>query len=199
MFVSSVRRELRQMASPGRAQISRKFFKTKPGEYGDGDQFLGLTVPQIRRLAQRYRPQSPAATLPLLRSPIHEERLLALVILVTAFAAADALGQEQIYQIYFQNISSINNWDLVDISAPPIVGGFLWQRSRSPLRCWARSQSLWERRIAVIATFYFIRRDEFGPTLRLARQLLVDREDLIHKAVGWMLREVGKRNRPLIE
>ena len=199
MIVSSIRREIRQLASPARARISQRFFKTGPGEYGEGDQFVGLTVPQIRRLVQQPRPLSPTATKQLLQSPIHEERLLALLILVDAFAAADGAGQEQIYQIYLQNTQFINNWDLVDTSAPPIVGAFLWKRSKAPLRQLARSQNLWERRIAVIATFYFIRRNEFGPTLELARQLLADREDLIHKAVGWMLREVGKRNRAVAE
>ena len=182
------------MANPERARISQRFFKTGPGEYGEGDQFIGLTVPQIRRLAHQYRHLSPIATQQLLQSPLHEERLLALVILVDAFAAADSLGQAQIYKIYRQSTRFINNWDLVDTSAPQIVGAFLWKRSRAPLRQLARSQNLWERRIAIIATFYLIRQDEFEPTLRIARQLLSDQEDLIHKAVGWMLREVGKRD-----
>ena len=182
------------MANPERARISQRFFKTGPGEYGEGDQFIGLTVPQIRRLAHQYRHLSPIATQQLLQSPLHEERLLALVILVDAFAATDALGQAQIYRIYRQSTRFINNWDLVDSSAPQIIGAFLWKRSRAPLRQLARSQNLWERRIAIIATFYVIRRDEFESTLRIARQLLSDREDLIHKAVGWMLREVGKRD-----
>ena len=182
------------MANPERARISQRFFKTGPGEYGEGDQFIGLTVPQIRRLAHQYRQLSPTATQRLLQSPLHEERLLALVILVDAFAAADSLGQAQIYKIYRQSTRFINNWDLVDTSAPQIVGAFLWKRSRAPLRQLARSQNLWERRIAIIATFYLIRQDEFEPTLRIARQLLSDQEDLIHKAVGWMLREVGKRD-----
>jgi len=182
------------MAKPERARISQRFFKTGPGEYGEGDRFIGLTVPQIRRLAQQYRELSPAATQRLLQSSIHEERLLALLILVDAFAAADALGQAQINKIYRQSTRFINNWDLVDASAPQIVGAFLWKRSKAPLRELACSANLWERRIAIIATFYLIRRDEFGPTLEIARQLLSDREDLIHKAVGWMLREVGKRD-----
>jgi len=182
------------MANLERARISQRFFKTGPGEYGEGDQFIGLTVPQIRRLAQQSRPLSPTATQQLLQSPIHEERLLALLILVDAFAAADALGQAQIYKIYRQSTRFINNWDLVDTSAPQIVGAFLWKRSKAPLYHLARSANLWERRIAIIATFYFIRHDEFGPTLRIARQLLSDQEDLIHKAVGWMLREIGKRD-----
>ena len=194
MTFLKVRRELRQMANPERARISQRFFKTGPGEYGEGDQFIGLTVPQIRRLAHQYRQLSPTATQRLLQSPLHEERLLALVILVDAFAAADSLGQAQIYKIYRQSTRFINNWDLVDTSAPQIVGAFLWKRSRAPLRQLARSQNLWERRIAIIATFYLIRQDEFEPTLRIARQLLSDQEDLIHKAVGWMLREVGKRD-----
>ena len=182
------------MASPERARICRSFFKTGPGEYGAGDQFIGLTVPALRQLAQQYRQLSLRETKQLLRSPIHEERLLALLILVGAYGVGDAAAQERIYKIYLRSTRSINNWDLVDTSAPQIVGAFLATRSQVPLRRLARSPSLWERRIAIIATFYFIRQNNFTPTLTIARTLLSDQEDLIHKAVGWMLREVGKRD-----
>jgi 3-methyladenine DNA glycosylase AlkD len=154
-----------------------------------------LTVPQVRKLAQQHRQLSLPATKRLLRSPIHEERLLALLILVAAFAKADAAGRRRIYETYLRNTRHINNWDLVDASAAPIVGSFLSDQSKMPLRALARSKNLWERRIAIIATFHFIRRGEFAPTLAIARQLLGDQADLIHKAVGWMLREVGKRDR----
>lgn len=199
MTTATVQRELRRLANPERARISQWFFQTGPGEYGAGDQFIGLTVPQLRKLARQYRALSLTETKRLLRSSIHEERLLALLILVAAFARADAASQQHIYQAYLQNTRYINNWDLVDSSAAQIVGAFLAQRSRMPLRQLARSDSLWERRIAIIATFHFIRHGEFLPTLAIARQLLDDREDLIHKAVGWMLREVGKRDLPAEE
>ncbi len=193
---TQLRRELRQMSNHDRARISQSFFKTGPGEYGEGDRFLGLTVPQLRKLARQYRHLSLKETKPLLQSPIHEERLLALLILVDAFTQADEAGQQRIYEMYLRSTRYINNWDLVDCSAPHIVGAFLRSRNKRPLLVLSRSDSLWERRIAIIATFHFIRRGEFGTTLKIARQLLRDEEDLIHKAVGWMLREIGKRDLP---
>jgi 3-methyladenine DNA glycosylase AlkD len=199
MMLQELRREVRQLGDPERARTSLWFFKTGPGEYGEGDRFIGLTVPQVRNLAKQYRQLSLSETKRLLRSPIHEERLLALLILVGAFAAADEAGQRQIYETYLRNTRYVNNWDLVDCSALQIVGAFLWERSRTPLRALARSDSLWERRIAILATFYFIKHGEFAPSLTIARQLLRDREDLIHKAVGWMLREIGKRDRAVEE
>jgi 3-methyladenine DNA glycosylase AlkD len=187
------------MINPYRARISRSFFKTGPGEYGEGDRFLGLTVPQVRKLAKQYRQLSLKETKHLLRSPMHEERLLALLILVSAFAKADEAGQRQIYEIYLQSTRYINNWDLVDSSAAQIVGSFLSGRGKTPLRQLACSINLWERRIAIIATFHFIRHGKLAPTLAIARRLFQDQEDLIHKAVGWMLREVSKRDRATAE
>ena len=199
MLLSSLYRELRQLANPECAQISQRFFKTGQGEYGEGDRFIGLTVPQVRKLAKKYRDLSLGETKQLLRSLIHEERLLALLILVNAFITSDEAGRRQIYETYLRNTRYITNWDLVDSSAAQIVGAFLSDRSKTPLRALVRSNNLWERRIAIIATFHFIRCGEFAPTLAIARQLLRDDEDLIHKAVGWMLREVGKRDQPLAE
>jgi 3-methyladenine DNA glycosylase AlkD len=184
---------------PARARISRRFFKTGPGEYGAGDRFIGLTVPQVRSFAKTYRNLPLSETYQLLRSPIHEERLLALIILVEKYQRAEIAGRRRIYELYLRSTRYINNWDLVDCSAEHIVGTYLRERSRSPLLKLARSENLWERRIAIMATFHFIKRGEFAPTLRLARLLLRDREDLIHKAVGWMLREVGKRDLPAEE
>ena len=198
MTIALIHRKLRQMASPERAQICRSFFKTGPGEYGAGDQFIGLTVPQVRQLALQFRHLSLRETKQLLRSPLHEERLLALLILVGAYGAGDSAVQERIYKTYLRSTRSINNWDLVDTSAPQIVGAYLAARSQLPLHRLARSRSLWERRIAIIATFYFIRLNNFTPTLTIARKLLFDQEDLIHKAVGWMLREVGKRDQAVL-
>lgn len=199
MTVTHLRREMRQMTNPDRARISQSFFKTGPGEYGEGDRFIGLTVPELRKLAKQYRRLSQKETKRLLQSPIHEERLLALLILVDAFAQADEAGQRRIYETYLRSTRYINNWDLVDCSAPHIVGAFLRERNKRPLLALSRSNSLWERRIAIIATFHFIKRGEFGPTQIIARQLLRDEEDLIHKAVGWMLREIGKRDLPVEE
>ena len=195
MTAATLQRELRRLGNPDRARISQWFFKTGPGEYGEGDRFIGLSVPQVRKLAKQYRQLSLPETKRLLRSPIHEERLLALLLLVSAFGTADEDVQRRIYVAYLRSTRYINNWDLVDCSAEHIVGAFLRERSRAPLLRLARSASLWDRRIAILATFHFIKRSEFAPTLRIARRLLRDREDLIHKAVGWMLREVGKRDR----
>jgi len=184
---------LRQLGDPEKASFLQGFFKTGPGEYAEGDRFIGLKVPQVRLLLREYRNLAPIDALPLLASSIHEERLFALLALVRCFEKGDQACREQIYTFYLSNSGRINNWDLVDISAPRIVGGFLLERDGGPLDLLAQSGSLWERRIAIMATFAFIRRNRFEDTLAIARLLLHDREDLIHKAVGWMLREVGKR------
>jgi 3-methyladenine DNA glycosylase AlkD len=199
LTISQVRRELRRQANPAKRAILRRFFKTGPGEYGEGDEFLGLTVPIVRDIVRRCRPVPPRSVLPLLRSPLHEERLAALMILVQQFAKADAITQASIHGLYLSNTKWINNWDLVDLSAPQVVGGYLVDRDRSELDRLAGSRDVWERRIAVIATFEFIRRGQFGDTLRSARKLIADPHDLIHKAVGWMLREVGKRDQAVLE
>ncbi len=190
-----IRAALRSLADPGIAEHSQRFFKTGPGEYGEGDRFLGLRVPEVRRIARQFREASLPTCLQLLRSPFHEERLWAVIFLTEAFKRADAGAREQIYHAYSNNLSHVNNWDIVDISAPHIAGGWLQDKDRSPLHRWARSANLWERRIAIIATHHFIRRNDFCDTFALGDMLLHDREDLIHKAVGWMLREVGNRDR----
>jgi 3-methyladenine DNA glycosylase AlkD len=190
---------LRQLGDPERARLLQRFFKTGPGEYAEGDRFIGLKVPQVRLLLREYRGLTPTGALPLLMSPIHEERLFALLALVRCFEKGDRDIREQIYTLYLANTDRINNWDLVDISAPRIVGGFLLERDRGPLDLLARSESLWERRIAILATFKFISHNQFEDALAIARLLLHDRQDLIHKAVGWMLREVGKRSQAVEE
>ena len=190
-----IRRQLIQLAEPATAAGSQRFFKTGKGEYGEGDRFRGIRVPVLRRLAREHRLASLAQVLRLLQSRYHEDRLLALLLLVQLFACGDDSLRRRIYQQYLQNTRFINNWDLVDSSAEHIVGGWLWGRSRQPLRRLARSSDLWERRIAMLATFHFIRRGEFHDTMEIAAILLNDSEDLIHKAVGWMLREVGNRDR----
>jgi 3-methyladenine DNA glycosylase AlkD len=181
-----------------RALVVQRFFKTAPGEYGEGDIFVGLRVPEIRKLAKEYQYLPLSETSRLLQSSLHEARLLALLILVRAYTQGDASLQEQIYNLYLRNTHFINNWDLVDASAEHIAGAHLRYRSRSPLHALAESSLLWDRRISIMATFHYIKRGEFAETLHIAKLLLRDPEDLIHKAVGWMLREIGKRDQ-LIE
>ena len=187
--------QLHRLADPERAGQSQRFFKTKEGEYGFGDKFLGIRVPVIRQTVKRYKTVPFADIERLLRSEYHEVRLFALLLLVFRFSNTDASGQEEICHLYLNNTRYVNNWDLVDSSAPYIVGAFLDSRQKSLLYELAKSDLIWERRIAIMATFHFIKHDQFGDTLRIAELLLNDPEDLIHKAVGWMLREVGKRDR----
>ena len=199
MRASDLQRDLRQLADPKRAEVSRWFFKTGPGEYAEGDQFAGVTVPQQRLLARRYRTMPRGEARKLLRSRIHEERAIALMILVWQFQRGSERDKREIFALYLRNTRCINNWDLVDCSAPHIVGAYLATRSRACLLRLARSKLLWERRIAMMATQYFIRHGEFDDALRIARLLLRDEHDLIHKAAGWMLREVGNRDRAVEE
>ena len=191
---AQARRDLQALTDDGIAAHSQRFFKTGPGEYAEGDRFIGVRVPAIRGVAKQYRALAHDEVLALLRSAIHEERLLALLILCDQYKRGDAAERKRIYDAYLGHTAFINNWDLVDASAHKIVGPHLENRSRRPLDRLARSKNFWERRIAVIATFFFIQREEFDDTLRIADRLLDDGEDLIHKAVGWMLREVGKRD-----
>ena len=181
------------------AHFLQRFFKTGPGQYGEGDIFLGLRVPATRRLAKEYKNLSLKEVSSLLKSPYHEVRLFALISLVNTFDKGDESTQKKIYDMYLANTKYINNWDLVDLSAPNIVGAYLFTKSRKPLYQLAKSKSLWERRIAVLATFYFIKNNQFEDSLKIAEILLPDKEDLIHKAVGWMLREVGKRDSKIAE
>ena len=185
---------MRELGSEERAAVAQWFFKTGPGEYGEGDRFLGIDAPTLRKLAKEYRAVNPPVILRLLKSKLHEERALALLILGLQFAKASATERKTIYDFYLANTGQINNWDLVDCSAPQIVGAFLIDEDKRPLYRLAKSPDLWERRIAIVATQYFIRHYEFEATFQVAEMLLGDREDLIHKAVGWMLREVGKRH-----
>ncbi len=199
LTAKQIRQELKKSASAKKAKILQGFFKTGPGEYGAGDIFIGVTVPEIRNIVKKFSDISIKETILLLKSKIHEERLTAVLILVTKFKTSETKDKKIIFDLYFKNIKHINNWDLIDLSAEHIVGGFLADRNRSLLWDLSRSKNLWERRIAVVATFYFIRRNIFDPTLRLGRMLLNDKEDLIHKALGWMLREVGKRDENLLK
>ncbi len=188
--------ELLELGKPERASHSQRFFKTGKGEYGEGDVFLGIRVPQIRAVAKRYKLATRQDVLDLLHTKYHEVRLAALILLVNLFARANDSERKQIYEAYLANMTFINNWDLVDSSALQIVGHYLFDKDRSHLETLAHSSDLWERRVAIIASYYFIRQYEFQDTLKLAEILLHDQEDLIHKAVGWMLREVGNKSRP---
>jgi 3-methyladenine DNA glycosylase AlkD len=194
--LDELRREVEQAAEPARVPSLRRALKIAPGEYGEGDIIVGVRVPDARAIARRFAEIPIGSIVTLLRSPIHEERLIALLILVQRFETGDDEMRERIVRVYLDNTAHVNNWDLVDTSAPAIVGGHLSDRPRTPLRRLARSKSVWERRIAIVSTLSFIRAGEYDETFRLARLLLRDEHDLIRKAVGWMLREVGKRDRP---
>jgi 3-methyladenine DNA glycosylase AlkD len=183
------------LATPERAKSNAWFFKTGPGQYGEGDQFGGLTLPQVRSLVRKYRDLSLEDAEALLHSPLHEERLLALLILVQRFKAkrTDDATRERIYRLYLDNTAWINNWDLVDCSAAYIVGPWLQDRPKNVLFKLAASDLLWDRRIAVIATFHYIKQGDCTIALQVADALMADKHDLIHRATGWMLREVEKK------
>jgi 3-methyladenine DNA glycosylase AlkD len=192
---AAVRRLLRERANPEKAAFYPRFFKTGKGEYGHGDRFLGVVVPDCRRIARAARDLKDRELEALLRSPMHEERMVALLILAARFERGDPRERSRIYRLYRRNLARVNNWDLVDGSAPVIAGGYFENRDRGQLYRWARSRKLWERRIAILSTFRYIRKGEFEDALAIAAILRNDEEDLIHKAVGWMLREVGNRDR----
>jgi 3-methyladenine DNA glycosylase AlkD len=187
-------RRLRALANPEHARVAQWFFKTGPGEYGEGDRFLGIRVPVLRRLIREAAALPLAEVRKLLSSPWHEARLLAALILVRRYERGDEAERQALYRLYLDSMPHLNNWDIIDTSAPHIVGRHLDGRGRATLVRLARSKNLWSRRIAVLATFWSIRHGQFDDTLTLAAMLLDDREDLMHKAVGWMLREVGNRD-----
>jgi 3-methyladenine DNA glycosylase AlkD len=194
MTANELHARLMTLGNPARAESSSRFFKTGPGESGEGLKFLGLDAATLRALAREFQALPLADVAFALDSEWHDERAVALLILVRQYPKADAPAQKAIYDCYLANTANVNSWALVDCSAPHIVGAHLWQRSRKPLDRLAKSKGLWERRIAMVATQHFIRKGDFADTLRIARALLRDDEDLIHKAAGWMLREVGDRD-----
>jgi len=191
--VSDIKNEMRKIANKEIAEHSQRFFKTGKGQHGEGDIFLGIRVPVLRKIAKKFRRISLAEVSKLLESKFHEERLLSILMLVNLFKSGGEDDQELIYELYLDKTRFINNWNIVDISAGNIVGEFLFEKDKAPLYHLVFSENLWERRIAIVATFYFIKNYEFNDTLKIAEILFTDKEDLIHKAVGWMLREVGKR------
>ena len=194
--VEEIGKNLRAQGNPEKAKLVARYFKTGKGEDGEGDKFLGLTVPQQRAIAKKYRDLPLKDIEKLLHDKIHEYRLTTLFILSDQFKKADEKKQKTYYDFYLANTKYINNWDLIDLSARDIVGGYLINKpkERKILYVLARSKSLWERRIAILATSAFFRKNDFRDTLAIAELLLHDEQDLIHKAVGWMLREVGKRD-----
>jgi 3-methyladenine DNA glycosylase AlkD len=193
-MINKIQNEMVSLSNLEDGLFLQKFFKTGPGQYGEGDLFRGIRVPVLRRLSKTYHGISLDQTELLLQSAYHEDRLLALLILVRKFSVANEATRLDIHRLYLKNTKYINNWDLVDSSAEHIVGAFLIDKDKELLYQLARSSILWERRIAMLATFHFIKRNLFDETLRIAEILLTDKDNLIHKAVGWMLREIGKRD-----
>ena len=185
---------MKKLGNPEHAAVSQRFFKTGPGEYGEGDIFIGIRVPVLRKLASEFKDLPVSEVEILLRSPIHEERLLAILLFVHIFKKGDDDVKRDICELYLKSTEFINNWDLVDASAEHIVGAYLRDKSKGPLYRLAKSKNLWDRRIAIMATFHYVKRHEFSETLKISNVLLCDRHDLIHKATGWMLREIGKRD-----
>jgi len=200
-MVSQIKNDLKKLSNKEKAVVLMGFFKTAPGEYGEGDKFIGVTVPNTRIIAKKYQDISIDKTVELLKSEVHEHRLCALLILVVKYENGNQQEKKRIYHTYLKNSKYINNWDLVDLSAHKIVGEYilLEPKERKTLLKLASSQDLWERRISIVATFAFIKKQQFDETLKISKILLEDSHDLIHKAVGWMLRELGKKDQSIEE
>ena len=199
MNVENIQKDLKKLANPEKAKILQGFFKTGKGQYGEDDIFLGIVVPEQRKVAKKYSNLNLGEIKKLLSSKIHEHRLVSLFILANQYQKADKQTKKKIFNFYLKNAKNINNWDLVDLSAPNIVGDYLLNKDKSILYKLAKSKNIWEKRIAIMATFSFIRNNGFDATLKISEILLEDEHDLIHKAVGWMLRELGKRNQAIEE
>lgn len=198
--INQITKEIQALGDRDIAAHSQRFFKTGKGEYGEGDKFLGIRVPVIRQCVKAHQSLSLKETLGLLKSSYHEIRMLSLLMLVAKYASSkDDTRKQKIYESYLKHTEFINNWDLVDCSAQHIVGAYLFDKERKPIYQLIHSNSLWERRIGVMSTFYFIKKKDFSDISAIGELLLNDREDLIHKAVGWMLRETGKRNQATLE
>jgi 3-methyladenine DNA glycosylase AlkD len=193
-MISDIKRELKENSHPDKAKIYLRFFKTGPGQYGEGDKFLGLTMPEQRIIAKKYVNTPLNEIEELIQSPYHEHRMTGLIILTYKYLNADEKLKKEIYNLYIDNYNQINNWDLVDVTAPNIVGNYLLDKDKKILYDFATSNHLWKKRISIISTFTFIKNKQFEDTLKISEILLNDNHDLIHKAVGWMLREMGKRD-----
>jgi len=198
-MLDQIKKDLAQLGDPERAKNSRWFFKTGKGQYGEGDVFLGIPVPEQRKVAKKYFLLSLDDVQELLNSKIHEYRFTALVILISKYRKAEESLKEEIFNFILKNTQNINNWDLVDLSAPRIIGDYLLNKERSILYKLAKSKSVWERRISILSTFTFIDNNDFKDALNISELLLNDEHDLIHKAVGWALREIGKRDQNVEE
>jgi len=195
-MITQIKTELKKLADPKKAKDLSWFFKTGKGEYGEGDIFLGIVMPKLRIVAKKYfREISVKDTLKILKSPHHEERMLALLILMFKYQKGSEKEKKEIFLSYLANTRYINNWDLVDISCRDIVGAYLFEKGKNVLYKLAKSKNLWGRRIAIVSTFYFISKNDLADTYKIAKILLRDKHDLIHKAVGWALREAGKKNK----
>lgn len=192
-MLNILKKDLKKLSSRQKAKNLQRFFKTSKGQYGEGDKFIGVVVPDIRKVAKQYSDLSLKQVSELLHSQIHEERLCALLILVIQYQAGDSKKQKQIFDLYLKNYKYINNWDLIDLTAPRIVGAYLADKPKDILYKLAHSKNLWQKRVAILSTFQFIYYGQSEETMKIAKILLHDKHDLIHKAVGWMLREVGKR------
>lgn len=194
-----VKKELKTYINKEKKAFLPKFFRAHPGGYGEGDKFLGVVVPDQRRIAKKYKNLALSEIETLLKSKYHEERLTGLFILTIQFEQSKDKEKEKLAKFYIKNISSVNNWDLVDSTAHKILGPYLINKDKKLLYEWVDSNSIWKRRTSIMTTFYFIKYGNFQDTLKLASKLLDDREDLIHKAVGWMLREIGKNDVKTLE
>lgn len=199
MKASIVQSRLQKLASPNQAKILMRFFKTGPGEYGEGDKFRGIMVPTLRKTASLYEELKLKEALKILRSPFNEDRCTALFILTAQFQKGDEKTRQKIVKAYLSSTKHINNWNLVDLSCYKILGAHLFEKDRKVLYKLIRSKVMWERRIAIVSTFYFIQRKDFKDILKLSEMVLKDEEDLMHKCTGWMLREVGKRDKAVLE
>jgi len=194
LSLTALKRRLRTLANPAQAKTAQWFFKTGPGEYGEGDKFLGIRVPVLRGLVREFATLDFTSVTTLLHSPWHEERLLAALLLVRQYDRGTRTERTAIFRLYLRSLRHINNWDIVDSSAPHIVGRHLDGTGRATLLRLSRARLLWSRRVAMMATFHSIRQGDFEDALAIAARLLKDEHDLIHKASGWMLREVGQRD-----
>lgn len=199
-IIDSLISDLKKLSNPTKAKNCLWFFKTGKGQYGEGDKFLGISNPQIRILVKKYQKTiNLSETISLLQNPYHECRLTALLILVYQFSHGDDRTKKIIFNLYLAYTKFINNWDLVDLSARDIIGQYCYeQQDCSILYSLSKSSDLWEKRISIISTAFYIRNNDFTPTIKISETLLTDPHDLIHKAVGWMLREVGKRNQKIL-
>ncbi len=197
-MLEELNKEIESCANPEKAKVLQRFFKTGKGQYGEGDVFLGITVPIQRKIAKKFKELPISDIQKLLDSKVHEKRLIALLILIEHYKKVSEDEKEKIFSFYMKNAKQINNWDLVDLSAPNISGDFLLNKNKNILYDFAVSNNIWERRISILSTFAFLRKHRFEDTIKISKILINDKHDLIQKAVGWMLREVGKRDEKVL-